>query len=71
MSLGRVLITGGGGQLASDLEELLSDRAVVVARDRQALDVTDDQAVTVAFDEARPDVVFNCAAFHKDRKSVV
>ena len=64
MSLGRVLITGGGGQLASDLEELLSGRAEVVARDRQALDVTDDAAVAAAFDEARPDVVFNCAAFH-------
>jgi dTDP-4-dehydrorhamnose reductase len=64
VSLGRVLITGGGGQLASDLEELLSGRKEVVARDRQALDVTDDRAVAVAFDEARPDVVFNCAAFH-------
>ena len=64
VSLGRVLITGGGGQLASDLEELLSGRAEVVARDRQALDVTDDAAVAAAFDDARPDVVFNCAAFH-------
>lgn len=28
------------------------------------LDVTDDEAALAAFDEARPEVVFNCAAFH-------
>jgi dTDP-4-dehydrorhamnose reductase len=64
VSFRRVLITGGGGQLASDLEELLGERAEVVARGRAELDVTDDDAVAAAFAEARPEVVFNCAAFH-------
>ncbi len=64
MSFRRVLITGGGGQLASDLEELLAGRAEVVSRDRGALDITDDDAVGAAFGEAQPDVLFNCAAFH-------
>jgi dTDP-4-dehydrorhamnose reductase len=64
VTVGRVLITGGGGQLASDLEELLAGRAEVVTRDRKALDITDDDAVAAAFEEARPDVAFNCAAFH-------
>ncbi|MBN1528602.1 MAG: dTDP-4-dehydrorhamnose reductase [Thermoleophilaceae bacterium] len=59
-----MLITGGGGQLASDLEALLAERAEVSARDREALDITDDAAVAAAFEESRPDVVFNCAAFH-------
>jgi dTDP-4-dehydrorhamnose reductase len=60
----RVLITGGGGQLASDLELLLSDADPVAALPRAELDVTDDAAVARAFDAVRPDVVFNCAAFH-------
>jgi dTDP-4-dehydrorhamnose reductase len=59
--LGRVLITGGGGQLASDLGELLGHADV---RSRESLDIADDRAVERAFDEARPELVFNCAAFH-------
>jgi dTDP-4-dehydrorhamnose reductase len=57
----RALVTGGGGQLASDLEEQLTD---VRALSRAELDITDDDAVATAFEDAAPDVVFNCAAFH-------
>jgi dTDP-4-dehydrorhamnose reductase len=64
VSLRRVLITGGGGQLASDLVEQLSGSAEVSARSRAELDITDDGAVAAAFEEVGPDVVFNCAAFH-------
>ena len=65
MSERRALVTGGGGQLASDLEELLGGRGwAVAARSRAELDVTDDDAVARAFEEARPEVVYNCAAFH-------
>jgi dTDP-4-dehydrorhamnose reductase len=64
VTLERVLITGGGGQLASDLEEQLSARAEVRAPTRSKLDVTDDPAVESALSELSPDTVFNCAAFH-------
>jgi dTDP-4-dehydrorhamnose reductase len=64
VSAQRVLITGGGGQLASDLEALLGPAAHVAAPPRAVLDVTDDAAVTAAFETVRPDLVFNCAAFH-------
>jgi dTDP-4-dehydrorhamnose reductase len=64
MSLGRVLITGGGGQLASELEALLSDSSDVVALSREQLDVTDQPAVERTFASVRPEIVFNCAAFH-------
>ena len=57
----RALITGGGGQLASDLAALLPDAR---AYPHAELDVTDDTALARAFDETRPEVVFNCAAFH-------
>ena len=64
MSAGRVLITGGGGQLASDLEEQLTGAGVEVrALGRTELDITDDDAVASAF-EFGPEVVYNCAAFH-------
>lgn len=58
----RALITGGGGQLASDLAALLGSGAI--AYPRTQLDVTDGEAVSRAFEEAQPEVVFNCAAFH-------
>jgi dTDP-4-dehydrorhamnose reductase len=60
----RVLITGGGGQLASDLERVLAISAEVNAPRRDQLDITDDVAVGRAFARLRPDVVYNCAAFH-------
>jgi dTDP-4-dehydrorhamnose reductase len=60
----RILITGGGGQLASDLEELLGERGQVSSRSRAELDITDDAALEAAFAEVAPSVVFNCAAYH-------
>jgi dTDP-4-dehydrorhamnose reductase len=64
VSAQRVLITGGRGQLASDLEVLLTGGADVLAPPRSELDVTDDAAVEFAFAAHRPTIVFNCAAFH-------
>jgi dTDP-4-dehydrorhamnose reductase len=61
---GRVLITGGGGQLASDLQERLRESCEVAAPGRAELDITDQRAVDALFDEHRPALVFNCAAFH-------
>jgi dTDP-4-dehydrorhamnose reductase len=59
-----VLITGGGGQLASDLEKQLHGRCRVFAPGRAELDITDQVALDDALERARPAVVFNCAAFH-------
>jgi dTDP-4-dehydrorhamnose reductase len=58
----RALITGGGGQLASDLQELLGDDARSYSH--AELDIADSAALDRAFEEVQPDVVFNCAAFH-------
>lgn len=58
----KALITGGGGQLASDLKSLLGDSAR--AYSHAELDITDDLAVGRAFEETQPEIVFNCAAFH-------
>jgi dTDP-4-dehydrorhamnose reductase len=64
VSAARALITGGGGQLASDLEALLHGGGEVYAPARADLDITDDAAVESVFAEFRPSIVFNCAAFH-------
>jgi dTDP-4-dehydrorhamnose reductase len=58
----RALITGGGGQLASDLQALLGDEAV--SRSHAELDISERAQLDRAFEEVEPDVVFNCAAFH-------
>jgi len=58
----RALITGGGGQLASDLQELLG--ADGRSFSHAELDIADSAALDRAFGEVEPDVVFNCAAFH-------
>ncbi|HEV2756402.1 MAG TPA: dTDP-4-dehydrorhamnose reductase [Actinomycetota bacterium] len=58
----RALITGGGGQLASDLATLLGDDAVALSH--AELDIDDAASIDRAFSEVGPDVVFNCAAFH-------
>jgi dTDP-4-dehydrorhamnose reductase len=58
----RVLITGGNGQLGTDLTEQLEGRAEVKARSHAELDIADDAAVAKAVEGT--DVVFNCAAYH-------
>lgn len=60
----RTLITGGGGQLASDLEQVLAERGQVWSRSREDLDITDDDAVAAAISAIAPTVVYNCAAYH-------
>jgi dTDP-4-dehydrorhamnose reductase len=58
----RALVTGGGGQLAADLRQLLGADAVALSH--AELDIDDPAQVERAFADVRPDVVFNCAAFH-------
>jgi dTDP-4-dehydrorhamnose reductase len=58
----RALITGGGGQLAADLQLILGPDARSFTRDE--LDITDVSEVERALADVEPDVVFNCAAFH-------
>lgn len=64
MSLDRALITGGNGQLGSDLAEQLADRAEVRAFSHAELDIADHEAVAAAVRDLGGGVVFNCAAFH-------
>lgn len=57
-------MTGAGGQLGRALVSGLGDR-VVCALGRGELDVTDADAVAAAVRSARPDAIFNAAAYNK------
>lgn len=60
----RVLITGAGGQLGTDLTRRCeADGDEVVALDRSQLDVGDRDAVLQAVLSVRPDVIFHTAAW--------
>ena len=60
----KVLITGGAGQLASDLVRAFGGWQVhAIPHDR--LDVADERAVGDALRSLRPDVLINTAAFHR------
>src|SRR5437764_8142755 len=60
----RILITGGGGQLATELVAVL-DGDQVMAPDHAELDIAVPEQVSSAVDALRPDVVVNTAAYHR------
>jgi dTDP-4-dehydrorhamnose reductase len=61
----RWLITGGSGQLGTDLQAVLagSPDDVVRATDAGGLDITDSAAVRATVEEFAPDVLVNAAAY--------
>lgn len=60
----RVLVTGGNGQLGTDvLEELKKNGHIVLAPDSKEMDITDLTSVTNVFAMFKPEVVIHCAAY--------
>ena len=65
-----ILITGAGGQVAHELAIAESEHQLVALSKKQ-LDITDPQQIDDAFNEYRPDVVINVAAYTQvDRAEV-
>lgn len=60
----RILVTGARGLLGAAITREFARGADVVARGHDALDVSDESAVTAAVTDVRPDVVINCAAYN-------
>jgi dTDP-4-dehydrorhamnose reductase len=65
----RIMVTGAGGLLGSDVSLVAAGSGhEVIALDRDGLDVTDPGAVDAVVRGAHPDAVVQCAAFtHVDR----
>lgn len=59
-----ILITGGTGQLGSELRKLLDEKQIeYVAVGSNELDITDNQAVKQLIRELKPEVIYHCAAY--------
>ena len=59
----RVLVFGASGQVGRALQGTAPAAATVIAHDVHDTDVRDAQAVARAIEDARPDIIINCAAF--------
>ncbi len=60
----RVLVTGAGGMVGrAGVNHCAARGDEVVARERDALDITDARALEAVFTADRPDAVINCAAW--------
>lgn len=60
----KLLLTGAGGMLGTDLQNELAARGEeFVALRRSDLDITDSRLVRAAVADHRPDVIVNCAAY--------
>ena len=61
----KILLTGAGGQLATDLHRLLRPQHEVVALTHAQLDIGEPSAAARVLDEAQPQMVINTAAYHR------
>jgi dTDP-4-dehydrorhamnose reductase len=59
----KVLITGKGGQLARELEQLAPELYNVISVGKDELDITNEKKVSTFIAETKPDLVINAAAY--------
>lgn len=60
-----ILLTGGQGQLAHDICQVLEKKYAVAALTSQELDVTDPKRIRTIMHSMQPEIIVNCAAFTK------
>ncbi len=60
----RIAVVGARGQLGAAMAHACEQQHEVVRFDRATLDITDDAAVRVAIERAKPNAVVNCAGFN-------
>lgn len=63
LAVRRVMLTGAGGQVGLALQQVMPKGVALLALDRNALDITNRQAVTEAATRFRPDWIINAAAY--------
>ena len=59
----RIIVTGKGGQLASELEEIKSSDKDWIFLSETDLDITNSNAVKKYFSKTPCDFIINCAAY--------
>lgn len=60
----KVLVTGAAGQLGTDVVSLFREAGhLVIACDREKLDITDQSACFMTLNKYHPDAVIHCAAY--------
>ena len=59
----RVLVTGAGGQVGTDVARVLEGRAEVIAQARATTDLSDPAQLVARIREAAPQVIVNAAAY--------
>ncbi len=60
----KILITGGNGQLGSEMQHLFDERNIAYdAADVATLDITKPDAVEAYFAKNKPEIVYHCAAY--------
>ncbi|MGC9502980.1 dTDP-4-dehydrorhamnose reductase [Baaleninema sp.] len=59
----RVLLTGIGGQLGSEVQRLLETQMEVIGTGRDHLDLSQLRSIPSVVAEIQPDVIVNCAAY--------
>ncbi|HJF20223.1 MAG TPA: dTDP-4-dehydrorhamnose reductase [Enterococcus columbae] len=59
-----ILLTGGNGQLGTELRHLLDEKGIeYVSTDAKEMDITDAQATMKFIEELKPTVIYHCAAY--------
>ncbi|MDB1683624.1 dTDP-4-dehydrorhamnose reductase [Enterococcus durans] len=59
-----ILLTGGNGQLGTELRHLLDEKGLsYVSTDAKELDITDAEKTMAYITELKPEIIFHCAAY--------
>jgi dTDP-4-dehydrorhamnose reductase len=61
--LSRILLAGGNGQVGRALRQVLPASSVLMAPDRNSLDISNPDAIRNAVRESRPTLIINAAAY--------
>ena len=60
----KVLITGGNGQLGTELTRLLDEANIdYITTDAKSMDITDEKIVNQIIQKIKPNIIYHCAAY--------
>ncbi|MDT2686669.1 dTDP-4-dehydrorhamnose reductase [Enterococcus gallinarum] len=59
-----ILLTGGNGQLGTELRHLLDEKGIsYISTDAQEMDITDEKATLSFIQKLKPTLIYHCAAY--------